>query len=62
VPARKLTAAALEHGELIPQRMRPPDTMPNKRQAPGEPAPARLRAVADGYPRSPRSSRADAVT
>jgi hypothetical protein len=50
VPARKLKAVALEHGELIPRRMRPPDTMPNKRQAPGEPAPARLYAVADGYP------------
>jgi hypothetical protein len=29
--------------------MRPPDTTPNKRAAPGEPAPARLYAVADGY-------------
>jgi hypothetical protein len=50
VPARKLKAAALEHGELIPRWMRPPDTTPNKRQAPGEPAPAARYAVADGYP------------
>jgi hypothetical protein len=49
VPARKLRAAALEHGDLIPRWMRPPDTMPNKRQAPGEPAPAARYAVADGY-------------
>lgn len=62
VPARKLKAAALQHGELIPQRMRPPDMMPNKRQAPGEPAPARLRAVADGYPRRPPARRSDAVS
>jgi hypothetical protein len=62
VPARILKAAALQHGELIPRRMRPPDTMPNKRQAPGEPAPARLYAVADGYPgRSPARS-SDAVS
>jgi hypothetical protein len=54
VPARELKAAALQHGDLIPRRMRPPDTTPNKRKAPGEPDPARLRAVADGYPgRSP---------
>jgi len=50
VPARRLLATALEHGELIPRRMIPPDVMPNKRQAPGPPAPARLYAVADGYP------------
>ncbi|MFZ0088161.1 MAG: hypothetical protein WAL63_01550 [Solirubrobacteraceae bacterium] len=50
VPARRLRAAALEHGELIPRWMRPPDTTPNKRQAPGEPAPAARYAVADGYP------------
>jgi hypothetical protein len=50
VPARKLKAVALQHGELIPRRMRPPDTTPNKRKAPGEPDPAALRAVADGYP------------
>jgi hypothetical protein len=50
VPARRLTAAARAHGEIIPRRMRPPDLMPNKRQAPGEPDPARLYAVADGYP------------
>jgi hypothetical protein len=50
VPARNLKATALKHGEMIPRRMRPPDTTPNKRAAPGEPAPARLYAVADGYP------------
>ena len=49
VPARRLTAAALAHGALIPRSMRPPDLEPNKRKAPGPPAPARLRAVADGY-------------
>ncbi|HTU96775.1 MAG TPA: hypothetical protein VMF14_13100 [Solirubrobacteraceae bacterium] len=49
VAARRLKAAALAHGELIPRAMRPPDTTPNKRAAPGEPAPARLYAVADGY-------------
>jgi hypothetical protein len=49
VPARKLKGVALEHGELIPRSMIPPDVMPNKRQAPGPPAPARLHAVADGY-------------
>jgi hypothetical protein len=48
VPARRLMAAAREHGELIPRSMRPPDLTPNKRAAPGEPAPARLYAVADG--------------
>jgi hypothetical protein len=62
VPARKLKAAALEHGDLIPRRMRPPDTTPNKRQAPGEPDPARLRAVADGYPRRSRDRGGDAVS
>jgi hypothetical protein len=49
VAARRLKAAALTHGDVIPRRMRPPDTTPNKRAAPGEPAPARLYAVADGY-------------
>ena len=49
VAARRLKAAALAHGDVIPRRMRPPDTTPNKRAAPGEPAPARLYAVADGY-------------
>jgi hypothetical protein len=48
VPARRLKTAALEHGDVIPRRMRPPDTTPNKRAAPGEPDPARLYAVADG--------------
>jgi hypothetical protein len=48
VPARKLVTAAREHGELVPREMRPPDLTPNKRAAPGEPAPARLNAVADG--------------
>jgi hypothetical protein len=51
VPARKLKAAALEHGDMIPRSMRPPDTTPNKRAAPGEPDPARLYAVADGLRR-----------
>jgi len=51
VPARKLKAAALEHGELIPRSMRPPDTTPNKRAAPGPPDPAALYAVADGLRR-----------
>ncbi|MGO9821968.1 MAG: hypothetical protein ACLPTJ_15145 [Solirubrobacteraceae bacterium] len=57
VPAHKLQAEALEHGELIPGWMIPPDVMPNKRQAPGEPAPARLYAVADGYDRRPLAER-----
>jgi hypothetical protein len=48
VAARELKATALEHGDVIPRRMRPPDTTPNKRAAPGEPDPARLYAVADG--------------
>ncbi len=48
VPARRLVAAATTHGEIIPRQMRPPDLAPNKRAAPGEPAPARLNAVADG--------------
>jgi hypothetical protein len=51
VPARRLKAAALEHGDIIPRHMRPPDTMPNKRAAPGTPDPARLYAVADGLRR-----------
>jgi hypothetical protein len=48
VPARRLVSTAREHGELVPRHMRPPDLTPNKRAAPGEPAPARLYAVADG--------------
>jgi hypothetical protein len=48
VPARRLVAATLDAGRIIPRAMIPPDMMPNKRQAPGEPAPARLNAVADG--------------
>jgi hypothetical protein len=48
VPARGLVAATRPFGEIIPRSMRPPDLMPNKRAAPGEPAPARLNAVADG--------------
>lgn len=48
VPARKLTAAGTRYGDIVPRWMRPPDVMPNKRAAPGEPAPARLNAVADG--------------
>lgn len=59
VPARRLKAASLQHGALIPRSMRPPDLMPNKRQAPGEPAPARLYAVADGYPRRRPASRGE---
>lgn len=51
VPARRLRAAALEHGDVIPRSMRPPDTTPNKRAAPGPPDPAALYAVADGLPR-----------
>jgi hypothetical protein len=51
VPARRVKATALEHGDVIPRRMRPPDTTPNKRAAPGPPDPARLYAVADGLPR-----------
>jgi hypothetical protein len=50
VPARRLVRTALAHGDVIPPHMRPPDTTPNKRAAPGPPAPARLAAVADGYP------------
>ncbi len=50
VPARRLAAAAAEHGERIAPWMRPPDLEPNKRKAPGTPDPARLHAVADGYP------------
>ena len=48
VPARHLVAEGTKHGEMIPREMRPPDLAPNKRAAPGEPAPARLNAVADG--------------
>jgi hypothetical protein len=59
VPARRLKAAALQHGDVIPRRMRPPDTTPNKRAAPGEPAPARLYAVADGYRERQRGRRGD---
>jgi hypothetical protein len=51
VPARRLTATALEHGDLIPSWMRPPDLEPNKRKAPGPPDPARLHMAADGYRR-----------
>jgi hypothetical protein len=58
VPARRLRATALEHGDDIPRWMRPPDLEPNKRKAPGEPDPARLYAVADGYDGRPRRSRA----
>jgi hypothetical protein len=51
VPTRRLKATALEHGDIIPRRMRPPDTTPNKRAAPGPPDPARLYAVVDGLRR-----------
>jgi hypothetical protein len=54
VPARRLVAATAGAGRIIPKAMRPPDVMPNKRQAPGEPAPARLNAVADGLGRRRR--------
>ena len=57
VPTRRLEPVALEHGELIPRSMRPPDLEPNKRKAPGEPDPARLYAVADGYGARPRARR-----
>ena len=59
VPARRLKAEALAHGDVIPRQMRPPDTTPNKRAAPGEPAPARLYAVADGYHERQRAWRGD---
>jgi hypothetical protein len=59
VPARGLMAVALAHGDVIPRSMRPPDTTPNKRAAPGEPAPARLYAVADGYHERQRARRRD---
>jgi hypothetical protein len=49
VPARRLKKVALEHGDVLPKRMRPIDNIPNKRAAPGPPDPARLYAVADGY-------------
>ena len=50
MPARRLRKAALEHGDLLPKRLRPIDEHPsNKRAAPGPPDPARLYAVADGY-------------
>jgi hypothetical protein len=58
VPARRLVGAALEHGDVIPKAMRPPDLEPNKRKAPGEPAPARLYAVADGLRQRPPRPRA----
>jgi hypothetical protein len=58
VPARRLRAVAREHGDEIPKAMRPPDLEPNKRKAPGEPAPARLYAVADGLRQRPPRSRA----
>jgi hypothetical protein len=61
VPAHRLKAAALAHGEVIPRGMRPPDTTPNKRAAPGEPAPARLYAVADGYHERQRGRRGPAA-
>ena len=47
VPARRLRAVALRQGAPIPRSMRPPDTTPNKRAAPGTPDPARLHAVGD---------------
>jgi hypothetical protein len=47
VPARQLRATAERQGAPIPSALRPPDTTPNKRAAPGEPDPARLHAVGD---------------
>ena len=47
VPARRLASFALTRAAPIPPAMRPPDTTPNKRAAPGEPDPARLHAVGD---------------
>jgi hypothetical protein len=47
VPARRLTSVALRQGSPLPPAMRPPDDLPNKRAAPGEPDPARLHAVGD---------------
>jgi hypothetical protein len=47
VPARQLRTVAERQATPIPPGMRPPDTTPNKRAAPGEPDPARLHAVGD---------------
>jgi hypothetical protein len=47
VPAQQLRAVAERQGAPIPPAMRPPDTSPNKRAAPGTPDPARLHAVGD---------------
>jgi hypothetical protein len=55
VPAGRLAVATLDAGRIIPESMRPPDVMPNKRQAPGPPAPARLNAVADGLVQKKRA-------
>jgi hypothetical protein len=47
VAPRRLQEAALRQGAPIPASLRPPDTTPNKRAAPGTPDPARLHAAAD---------------
>jgi hypothetical protein len=47
VPARQLRAVAERQASPVPAALRPPDTTPNKRAAPGEPDPARLHAVGD---------------
>jgi hypothetical protein len=51
VPAHALRAAAERQCAPVPPAMRPPDTTPNKRAAPGTPDPARLHAVGDRGPR-----------
>ena len=43
VPARRLKAAALEHGDVIPGGMRPPDTSPTSARRPASPPRAALR-------------------
>jgi hypothetical protein len=47
LPARRLREAAERQARPIPPATRPIDTSPNKRQAPGEPDPARLHALPD---------------
>lgn len=54
VATRRLVTVATAQGAIIPHAIRPPDMMPNKRQAPGEPRSAVLNAVADGLRQRPR--------
>jgi hypothetical protein len=54
VPARRLRQVAERQGAPVPKWMRPPDTTPNKRAAPGTPDPARLHAVGDRGDRGAR--------